>query len=134
MKLLKSQLLTKASVLALAVSGLVGLQAYPVEAARSDCASPGYFCAWADPNYTGYRGQWYGNSSDWNNNIENKDSSVWNSSTGYVVRSISTRAMARTCTACPRVPTRTISTTTGVSRTTTGVRTPGTTTAESVGD
>lgn len=86
MKLLKSQLLTKASVLALAVSGLVGLQAYPVEAARSDCASPGYFCAWADPNYTGYRGQWYGNSSDWNNNIENKDSSVWNSSTGYVVR------------------------------------------------
>ncbi|WP_167828643.1 peptidase inhibitor family I36 protein [Streptomyces sp. MZ04] len=39
-------------------------------------------CAWQHPDYRGYMGHAEGNSKNWSNKIENKDSSWYNNGTG----------------------------------------------------
>lgn len=88
---------SRLAAVAVVMAAAVALHAGEASADSPTCASPGYFCAWSGIGFgtdsSGAFGQWYGDSSNWpgaggfmDGGIENNDSSVRNTSTGYRVR------------------------------------------------
>ncbi|MFB7210049.1 peptidase inhibitor family I36 protein [Streptomyces sp. NPDC056255] len=64
-----------------AAFGALAIGAPAAQASMNDCPAS-QICAWTAPDYKGYMGHWVGNAANWNNRIENKDSSWFNNATG----------------------------------------------------
>ncbi len=73
------------AVVALAASIAPGSVSAVQDDGNSTCSASEY-CAYTGSNFTGSVWTWFGDDNDWPAVIDEDESSVWNRSTGYVVR------------------------------------------------